>query len=111
AKYQYSSMGILLATHVAELISGADIRTFVDRSVFQPLKMQRSALGLGRFNLEDMVSVQTEHAAPEAGGGDSKAKNWDWNSSWWRQLGAPWGGVHASAPDLAKFLAEFLNEG
>jgi CubicO group peptidase (beta-lactamase class C family) len=110
SKYQYSSMGILLATRVAEIISGTDIQTFVDRAVFQPLKMQHSAQGLGRFNLEAMVSVQTEFAAPEAGGGDPKAKGWDWNSAWWRKLGAPWGGTHASAPDLGKFLAEFLNE-
>ena len=110
SRYQYSSMGVLLATHVAEIISGTDIRTFVDRSVFQPLKMQRSAQGLGRFKLEDMVPVQTEFAAPEAGGGDPNAKGWDWNSAWWRELGAPWGGTHASAPDLGKLLAEFLNE-
>jgi len=110
SKYQYSSMAILLAGRVAERISGADIRTLVDRAVFRPLRMRHSALGLGRFKLESMVSCQTEHAAPEAGGGDPKAKDWDWDSPWWRKLGAPWGGAHVSAPDLAKFLAEFLNE-
>jgi CubicO group peptidase (beta-lactamase class C family) len=110
SKYQYSSMAILLATRVAELISGADILKLVDRAVFQPLKMKRSAQGLGRFKLEEMVSCQTERAAPEAGGGDPKAKDWDWNSAYWRKLGAPWGGTHASAPDVATFLAEFLNE-
>lgn len=110
SKYQYSSMAILLAARVAELISGTDILTLVDRAVFQPLNMRRSAQGLGRFQLEDMTPVQAEHAAPEAGGGDPKARDWDWNSPWWRKLGAPWGGTHASAPDIAKFLAEFLNE-
>lgn len=110
SKYQYSSMGILLAARVAELISGTDIPTLVDRAVFQPLHMQHSALGLGRFKLESVVPCQTEHAAPEAGGGDPKARDWDWNSPWWRKFGAPWGGAHASGPDLAKFLVEFLNE-
>ena len=109
-KYQYSSMGILLATHVAEILSRSDILTLVDRAVFQPLKMNHSAQGVGRFKLEDMIRVQTEHAAPESGGGDPNAKEWDWNSPYWRKLGAPWGGTHASAPDLAKFLAEFLNQ-
>jgi CubicO group peptidase (beta-lactamase class C family) len=108
-RYEYSSMGILLATRMAEIISGADIRTLTDRTIFQPLKMQHSAQGLGRSQLDDMVPCQTEYCAPEAGGGDPKAKDWDWNSPWWRKLGAPWGGTHASAPDLAKFLAEFLN--
>jgi len=109
SKYEYSSMGILLATRVAEMISGADIRTLVDRAVFQPLKMKHSAQGLGRFKMEDMTPVQTEHAAPEAGGGDPSAKDWDWNSLYWRKLGAPWGGTHCSAPDIAKFLNEFLH--
>jgi len=110
SRYQYSSMAVLLAAHVAELMSGTEIRRFVDGTVFRPLKMQHSAQGLGRFTLEQMVPVQTEHAAPEAGGGDPTAKDWDWNSPWWRKLGAPWGGTHASAPDIARFLAEFLNE-
>ena len=108
SKYQYSSMAILLAAQVAQVISGTDIRTLVDRAVFRPLRMQHSAQGLGQSKLEEMVPCQMEHAAPEAGGGDPNAKDWDWNSPWWRQFGAPWGGTHASAPDLAKFLGEFL---
>ena len=110
SKYQYSSMAILLATRVAEIISGTGIRELVDRTVFQPLGMKHSAQGLGRFALGDMVSCQTEHAAPEAGAGDQTAKGWDWNSPYWRKLGAPWGGTHASAPDMGRFLAEFLLE-
>jgi CubicO group peptidase (beta-lactamase class C family) len=110
SKYQYSSMAILLAARVAELISKTDILTLVDRAVFQPLKMKHSAQGLGRFTMADMVSMQTDRAAPESGGGDPTAKDWNWNSPYWRKLGAPWGGTHASAPDIARWLAEFLNE-
>src|SRR5262249_47447716 len=53
ARYQYSSMGILLAARVAELISGSDILALVDRTVFQPLGMKHSAQGLGRFKQEE----------------------------------------------------------
>lgn len=107
-RYQYSSMGILLATHVAKVITGTDIRKLVDQTVFQPLEMRHSAQGLGRFKLSDMVRAQTEFAAPESGAGDPTTKNWDWNSAYWRTLGAPWGTTHASAPDLGKFFSEFL---
>ena len=110
SRYQYSSMGILLASHIAEFISGVDILTLVDRSVFMPLGMKHSAQGLGRFKLDQVVTVQTEHAAPEAGGGDPAAREWDWNSRYWRELGAPWGGTHASAPDVGRFLSELLLE-
>jgi CubicO group peptidase (beta-lactamase class C family) len=108
SRYQYSSMGILLATRIAEVISESDILTLVDRTVCQPLGMKHTAQGLGRFKLEQMVSCQMEGAAPESGGGDPKAREWDWNSPYWRKLGAPWGGTHASAPDIARFLREFL---
>jgi CubicO group peptidase (beta-lactamase class C family) len=111
AKYQYSSMGILLAARIGEVVSGLDILTLVDRAVFQPLGMKHSAQGLGRFKLEDMVACQHDGAAPESGGGDPRAKEWDWNSPYWRKLGAPWGGTHASAPDVARFLREFLGAG
>jgi CubicO group peptidase (beta-lactamase class C family) len=108
ARYQYSSMGILLAAQIAVLLSGSDLPTLVDRTVFRPLGMKHSAQGLGRFRLEDMVSCQNEGAAPESGSGDAEARDWDWNSPYWRKLGAPWGGTHASAPDLGRFLGEFL---
>ena len=45
ARYQYSSMGILLAARIGELISGTDILTLVDRAVFRPLGMQRLGPG------------------------------------------------------------------
>lgn len=107
SRYQYSSMGILLAARIAELISGSDIRAFVERAVFGPLEMKHSAQGLGRFKLEEMLVCQKDGAAPESGSGDPDAKEWDWNSPYWRKLGAPWGGTHASAPDIATFLGEF----
>jgi CubicO group peptidase (beta-lactamase class C family) len=107
-RYQYSSMAINLAAHIAEKLSGTDILTLVDRAVFQPLKLEHAALGLGGFQIADLVPMQTDRAAPESGGGDPTAKDWDWNSPYWRKLGAPWGGAHLSAPDLGRFLAEFL---
>ncbi len=107
-KYSYSSMGILLATRIAELISGADILTLTNQSVLEPLGMKHSAQGLGRFKQEDFVVCQADGAAPESGAGDPTAKEWDWNSAYWRKLGAPWGGTHASAPDIATWLKEFL---
>ena len=71
--------------------------------------MKRSALGLGRFELKDFMKAQTEKAAVESGAGDPAAKTWDWNSLYWRKLGAPWGTAHCSAPDLGRFLKAFLH--
>ena len=109
SQYRYSSMGILLASEIAHRISGTGIHRFIEETVFQPLEMKRSALGLGRFKLEETMRCQVENAAPESGAGDPAAKEWDWNSPYWRKFGAPWGGIHTSAPDVARFFSEFLH--
>ena len=109
SKYSYSSMAILLASEIARRISGMDFLKFIDQAVFQPLDMKHSALGLGRFELQDFLKAQTEKAAVESGAGDPDAKTWDWNSLYWRKLGAPWGTAQCSAPDVGRFLKAFLH--
>jgi CubicO group peptidase (beta-lactamase class C family) len=108
ARYSYSSMAILLATEIARRISGKSIAELTQERIYGPLKMTRSAMGLGTFKLSDVILNQVEQAAPESGAGDPTTKSWDWNSPYWRKLGAPWGAAHGSAKDLATFLNEFL---
>jgi CubicO group peptidase (beta-lactamase class C family) len=106
-KYHYQSMGILLAAEIVERVTKTPLPEFLQQHVFTPLGMSRSVLGLGNFKKSDMVPMQTEHAAPEAGAGDPNARDWDWNSDYWRNLGAPWGGAHSTAADVAAFLRSF----
>ena len=76
-------MAILLAAEVARRISGVEFSAFMDETVFRPLEMEHSALGLGRFPLEATMRCQAEGAAPESGAGDPTAREWDWNSAYW----------------------------
>lgn len=108
-QYHYQSMGLLLAAEIVERLTKTPLREFLAQEVFAPLGMTRSALGLGRFKLADTVRCQTEHAAPEAGGGAPGTQDWDSNSDYWRNNGAPWGGAHSTAPDVARFLNSFLH--
>jgi len=108
-QYHYQSMGIMLAAEIVQRVSKASLPEFLAKEVFTPLGMKHSALGPGPFKLEETVRVQTEHAAPESGAGDPTAKEWDWNSPYWRHLGAPWGGALCSAGDVALFLRSFLH--
>lgn len=108
-KYEYSSMAILLAAEIAQRLSGTEIKQLVHASVLEPLGMHDSALGTGKLKPEQLMECQVEFGAVESGAGSAESKHWDWNSSFWRQLGAPWGGQHASASDVGKFLKEFLH--
>jgi CubicO group peptidase (beta-lactamase class C family) len=107
--YEYSSMGILLAAEIAQRLSGKDIKQFVQQAVLEPLEMRDSALGMGTLEPTQLVQCQVEFGAVESGGGAADAHHWNWNSQFWRQLGAPWGGQHASANDVGKFLHDFLH--
>jgi CubicO group peptidase (beta-lactamase class C family) len=102
-------MAILLATEIAQRISGTPFPKLVDETIYQPLKMKRSAMGIDGLDPMAIMNCQVESAAPESGAGDPTTKNWDWNSPYWRNLGVPWGGAHGSAPDMALFLDEFLH--
>ncbi len=108
-KYEYSSMAILLAAEIAQRLSGMDIKQLVQQAVLDPLGMHDSALGIGTLKPEQLMQCQVEFGAVESGAGSPESKDWDWNSSFWRELGAPWGGQHASAADVGKFLHEFLH--
>ena len=107
-QYSYQSMGILLAAEIVQRIANSSIADFLAENVFKPLGMNRTALDLGPFKLSETMRSQTEFAAPESGSGAADAKDWDWNSPYWRNFGAPWGGAHGTAPDVARFLESFL---
>ena len=108
SKYSYSSMGILLSAEIAQKITGKSIADLVEERVYKPLGMHRTGYGLrGRANAMTVAS-QAAPAMTEAG---KKSWNrWNWNSAYWRDLGAPWGGALGSAADVARFYTEFLEQ-
>lgn len=95
-KVSYQSMGILLAAEIAQRVTRMPFREFLRREVFLPLGMRETSLGLGGRRIADTAQCQVE-----------SNDDWNWNTPYWRDLGAPWGGVHATAGDIAKFLEAF----
>ena len=96
AGVSYQSMGIATLAHIVELITGERLRDFLKREFFQPLGMSSSALGWDPA-LADRVA--TADLSPA-----QLASDWGWNSHYWRDFGAPWGGMFATATDVALFL-------
>ncbi len=97
AEVRYQSMGILLAAEIAERITSSPLREFLRRELFQPLGMPNTSLGLDGRKISETAQCQVS--------GDD---DWNWNSPYWRNLGAPWGGAHSTAPEVAKFVNFFL---
>src|SRR5260370_14499226 len=93
---KYQSMGLLLAAEIVERITGTRLRDFLHKEVFDPLRMAQTSLGLGGRAIASTALCQVS-------GND----DWNWNSPYWLNLGAPWGGAHASAADVAKFCRAF----
>src|SRR5258705_6668917 len=65
--FRYQSMGILLAADIVQKISGMPLREFERQEYFEPLGIQRTALGLGRMQIPDTVQIQE--------GGDAGSKD------------------------------------
>jgi CubicO group peptidase (beta-lactamase class C family) len=107
-KYSYASMGILLSSEIAQKITGKPIADIMDERVFRPLSMKRTGYGLrGRAN---SATVPSQGAPAMTEAGKKSWNDWNWNSAYWRNLGAPWGGALGSAADVARFYREFLDK-
>jgi beta-lactamase class C len=104
---KYQSMGLLLAAEIAERVTKRPFRDFLGDELFRPAGMTKTSLGLGGRKISDTMLSQVESAPGLYGGGDS-SKDWNWNSLYWRDLGAPWGGAHSTASDVARMLMMFL---
>ncbi len=96
-EYRYQSMGILLAAEIARRVTRTPFREFLQVQVFRRLGLAHTSLGLGGRKISDTAQCQVT-------GND----DWNWNSPYWRDLGAPWGGAHSTASDVARFLQSFL---
>ena len=100
---RYQSMGFLVLATMAERLTGMTFREFVGREILEPTGMLDSCLGVsgdGRETLDAQVELPI----------GQRDTVWHWNTRYWRDLGAPWGGLISTATDLAKFLCLFLHD-
>jgi len=100
---RYSCLGILLLGEVVERLEGISLRAFMARELFEPLGMHDSYLGWGQLDRGRIACPDLPRA--------ERAKPWNVNSDYWRDLGVPWGGLHATVRDYAALLQTLLNGG
>jgi CubicO group peptidase (beta-lactamase class C family) len=104
--YSYASMGILLSAEIAQKLTGQPIADIVQERVLRPLGMAHTGFGLRGRNNAATVPSQAAPAMTEDG--KKSWAGWNWNSPYWRNLGAPWGGALGSAADINRFYREFM---
>jgi CubicO group peptidase (beta-lactamase class C family) len=97
-KVRYQSMGILLAGEIVRRVAKKPLPEFLRDEIYAPLGMRDTSLGLGGRKIADTMQCQVDDPS-----------DWDWNSSYWRNLASPWGGAHATAADVAIFLQYFAH--
>ncbi len=102
-RVSYQSTGTAILGEVVERISGQPLREYFNHTFFKPLGMDSSALGW-RQGLQQRI-VEVVLPEEQVGG------HWHWNSPYWRDFGAPWGGMFSTVQDLLRLLQALLQGG
>ena len=104
---QYSSMGFLLLGEIISRAIGQPLPDVLRTQLFLPCEMKDSWLGIPA-DRDDLLQLAVPCILPSW---QEDAPDWDWNSPYWRRLGAPWGGLLTTASDLGKFCQMMLRGG
>ena len=102
AGFQYQSMGTLVAAELTRRASGIDLPELMRRELFTPLGLDSTGLGSAGLDERRIVRVRTPADQEPA---------WDWNSGYWRRLGAPWGGMFSTPSEYAALCHVMVNGG
>lgn len=99
----YQSMGTLILAEIIQRLTRKTIAQHVRDEIIKPLGLQNTWLGRGEFPRERLVRVETPEYQTDS--------NFGWNSSYWQDLGVPWGGMFSSPADMAVICQCMLNYG
>jgi CubicO group peptidase (beta-lactamase class C family) len=101
-KLSYQSMGTAVIAEIIQRLSKQTIADFLKKELFDPLGLKDTALGSKGFDRDRLVRVEVQ---------DYQEREWDWNSRYWQELGAPWGGLYSTPEDFAVICQLMLGGG
>lgn len=108
---QYQSMGFAILGEIMRRVTGRSCSQWLSDELLKPLGMQDSSLGAPDSWFEGKNSLVARVPLAIVPESQIGGEDWNWNSRYWRQLGAPWGGLLTSAQDLARFAQFMLRMG
>ena len=106
---RYQSMGFAILGEIIQRASGVPCADFVRREIFEPLGMVDSWLGLPD-DAFDGDSPAVDRVSEVLVSDEMVGADWNWNGRYWRQLGAPWGGLITTTTDLARLCQMMLGQ-
>jgi CubicO group peptidase (beta-lactamase class C family) len=93
----YSNLGISLLAHVVEAVTGQAFDSYCTEHIFTPLGMSNTAFAYADLAEADIATLYSVTGRPWPRGVRLRAY--------------PSGGLTSTAPDFARFLSMYLNEG
>jgi CubicO group peptidase (beta-lactamase class C family) len=99
----YQSMGTLVVAEIVQRLSQTAIDEFLRQEIFAPLGLRSIELGSRRLDRARLVRVEE----PEG----QQGTDFGWNSEYWQQFGAPWGGLFSAPEDFAVLCQLMLGGG
>ena len=107
---QYQSMGIAMLADIIRRVTGRTCSQYLQDAFFGPLDMHDTALGAPNTWFEGS-NPKADRIAQIRVPEEQQDTDWGWNSRYWLQFGAPWGGLLTTPSDLAKFAQAMLEGG
>lgn len=104
---RYASMGFAVLGDILHRVTGIPLPQLLKERLFEPLGMTDSWLGVPPDIADTVLPGVLACRLPVWQPADA---DWNWNSRYWRTLGAPWGGLISTASDLGR-LARMLLQG
>lgn len=108
---QYQSMGYLLLGEIISRVTGTSCAEFLRQEFFEPMGMTNTSLGIPQSWHNDDASQLARIVEIRVPSEQAEGEDWNWNSDYWRKLGAPWGGLLSTVGDLSRFSTMMLQNG
>jgi len=106
-RISYQSAGIAILGEVVERLVGCSLSEVLREAFFDPLELADTSLG----RCEDRRAREAEIRLPEMSDSGGPGSDWHWNSEYWRNFAAPWGGLLTTAGELTALCQVFLQHG
>jgi CubicO group peptidase (beta-lactamase class C family) len=107
-RVQYQSTGFAMLADIVRRVSGRPLAPFLADELFRPLGLIDTALG-APDEWWTGEPPKSDRFALVRVPGNGRGNDWQWNSRYWRSLGAPWGGLLTTPAEFAVICQLFLD--